>query len=125
MATLKEETEVNFGGAQGMTKMMTVSRSRGPPGSASQNVFSGPSVRRNDMSHESRRVSGVLLILMPTVAFGGVSSLSLLVVAPHTRRMHSARDLWRAGHVHAGVRLMFSLITLRYVDEAQLSEHLN
>jgi hypothetical protein len=31
------------------------------------------------------------------------------------------QDLWRAGHAHAGVLLVFSLLVLRYVDEAQLS----
>jgi hypothetical protein len=30
--------------------------------------------------------------------------------------------LWRAGHAHAGVWLVLSLVTLRYVDEAALSE---
>jgi hypothetical protein len=30
-------------------------------------------------------------------------------------------DLWRAGHAHAGVYLLLSLVMLRYVDEAQLS----
>jgi hypothetical protein len=32
------------------------------------------------------------------------------------------QDLWRAGHAHAGVWLVLSLVTLRYVDEATLSE---
>jgi hypothetical protein len=32
------------------------------------------------------------------------------------------QDLWRAGHAHAGVLLLLSLIALRYVDEARLSE---
>jgi hypothetical protein len=30
-------------------------------------------------------------------------------------------DLWRAGHAHAGVYLILSLVMLRYVDEAKLS----
>ena len=34
----------------------------------------------------------------------------------------SAQDLWRAGHAHAGVWLVLSLVALRYVDEATLSE---
>jgi hypothetical protein len=33
-------------------------------------------------------------------------------------------DLWRAGHAHAGVLLLLSLITLRYVDDARLSQRL-
>jgi uncharacterized membrane protein len=31
------------------------------------------------------------------------------------------RNLWRAGHAHAGVYLVLSLVMLRYVDEAALS----
>lgn len=34
------------------------------------------------------------------------------------------QDLWRAGHAHAGVLLVLSLVTLRYVDEAVLSKNL-
>src|SRR5437868_2522722 len=30
-------------------------------------------------------------------------------------------DLWRAGHAHAGVYLVLSLVMLRYVDDAELS----
>jgi uncharacterized membrane protein len=29
-------------------------------------------------------------------------------------------DMWRAGHAHAGVYLVLSLVMLRYVDEALL-----
>jgi ABC-type multidrug transport system permease subunit len=32
------------------------------------------------------------------------------------------QDLFRAGHAHAGTLLVLSLITLKYVDEASLSE---
>jgi hypothetical protein len=31
------------------------------------------------------------------------------------------QDLWRAGHAHAGVLLILTLVALRYVDEARLS----
>jgi hypothetical protein len=34
------------------------------------------------MSRESRRIAGVLLVLLPTVMIGGVSLLSLLVWEP-------------------------------------------
>ena len=30
------------------------------------------------------------------------------------------QDLWRAGHAHAGVFLVLSLVALRYVDETEL-----
>ena len=73
------------------------------------------------MSPQSRRVAGVLLVLLPTVMFGGVSILTLLINDPGYRQNPLRQDLWRAGHAHAGVLLVLSLVALRYVDEAQLS----
>jgi hypothetical protein len=74
------------------------------------------------MSHQSRRLAGILLIVLPTVAFGGVSLLRLLITDPAYMENQLRQDLWRAGHAHAGVLLLLSLIALRYVDEAHLSE---
>lgn len=73
------------------------------------------------MSYESRRLAGILLIVLPTVMFGGVSILSLLIGDPMYLKNALRQDLWRAGHAHAGVWLILSLVTLRYVDEASLS----
>jgi hypothetical protein len=53
------------------------------------------------MSAESRKMAGVLLLLLPAVMIGGVSILTLLV--------------------GTGVVLLLSLIALRYVDQAMLS----
>ena len=73
------------------------------------------------MSRESRRLAGVLLVILPTVVFGGVSLLSLLITDPAYKANPLRQDLWRAGHAHAGVMLVLSLVMLRYVDEARLS----
>ncbi len=61
---------------------------------------------------------------MPTVEIGGASILSLLIADPQYGQNDLRQDLWRAGHAHAGVWLVLSLVTLRYVDEATLSEGL-
>ena len=74
------------------------------------------------MSRHSRLVAGILLILVPTVEIGGVSILSLLLSDPQYTQNELRQDLWRAGHAHAGVWLVPSLVALRYVDEATLSE---
>jgi hypothetical protein len=74
------------------------------------------------MSPQSRLVAGILLILLPTVEFGGASILSLLIYDPTYAHNDLRQDLWRAGHAHAGVWLVLSLVALRYVDEAALSE---
>ncbi len=72
------------------------------------------------MSRESRLTAGVLLILLPGVVYGGTSILSLLIGDPDYAQNQLRQDLWRAGHAHAGVLLVLSLVTLRYVDEANL-----
>ena len=74
------------------------------------------------MSPQSRLVAGILLILVPTVEIGGVSILSLLISDPQYTQNDLRQDLWRAGHAHAGVWLVLSLVALHYVDEANLSE---
>lgn len=76
------------------------------------------------MSRESRRLAGVLLIVLPTIVYGGVALLTLLVGDPRYAQNQLRQDLWRAGHAHAGVLLLLSLITLRYVDEAALSSRM-
>src|ERR671933_26333 len=76
------------------------------------------------MSSQSRLVAGVLLILLPTVEFGGASILSLLIGDPEYTQNELRQDLWRAGHAHAGVWLVLSLVALRYGDEATLSERM-
>jgi len=74
------------------------------------------------MSPQSRLVAGILLILVPTVEIGGASILSLLIADPSYAQNDLRQDLWRAGHAHAGVWLVLSLVALRYVDEATLSD---
>lgn len=74
------------------------------------------------MSAQSRLVAGILLVVLPTVEIGGASILSLLIADPAYTQNDLRQDLWRAGHAHAGVWLVLSLVALRYVDEATLSE---
>jgi hypothetical protein len=74
------------------------------------------------MTPQSRQVAGVLLIVLPTAVFGGVSLLTLLVNDPEYQANALRQDLWRAGHAHAGVLLVLSLVALRYVDETNLGD---
>ncbi len=69
-------------------------------------------------------MAGILLVILPTVVYGGTALLSLLIDDPRYQQNALRQDLWRAGHAHAGVLLILSLVTLRYVDEANLSERL-
>ena len=74
------------------------------------------------MNSQSRRVAGIVLIVFPTVVFGGVSVLTLLVHDPAYADNPLRQDRWRAGHAHAGVLLLLTLVALRYVDETNLGE---
>jgi hypothetical protein len=74
------------------------------------------------MSPESKKVAGAILIILPSVMIGGVSILTLLIGDPEYMRNPLRQDLWRAGHAHAGVFLLLTLVALRYVDEATLSD---
>src|SRR5919202_25825 len=76
------------------------------------------------MSPQSRLVAGIVLIIVPTVEIGGASILTLLIGDPQYAHNELRQDLWRAGHAHAGVWLVLSLVALRYVDEATLSKRL-
>jgi hypothetical protein len=74
------------------------------------------------MSRESRTLAGILLLTLPTVMFGGATVLSMLIQRDPGYVDNPLRhDLWRAGHAHAGVYLVLSLVMLRYVDEAALN----
>lgn len=73
------------------------------------------------MSRESRLLAGILLVVLPTVMFGGTSLLRFLTSnTPGYVDNPLRHDLFRAGHAHAGVYLVLSLVMLRYVDEAVL-----
>ncbi len=74
------------------------------------------------MSRESRMSAGIILVVLPSVMYGGLSLLTFLVGnTPGYADNPLRQNLWRAGHAHAGVYLILSLVMLQYVDEALLS----
>ena len=74
------------------------------------------------MARESRMLGGILLIVFPSVMYGGLTLLQFLTRnEPGYADNPLRHDLWPAGHAHAGVYLVLSLVMLRYVDEARLS----
>ena len=50
--------------------------------------------------------------------------MTMLVHDPAYTANPLRQDLWRAGHAHAGVLLVLALVSLRYVDEANLPDRL-
>ena len=73
------------------------------------------------MTAQSRRAAGILLLVLPTVLYGGFALLQMLIGDPAYMANPLRQNLFRAGHAHAGVLLVLSLVALRYVDEAKLS----
>ena len=75
------------------------------------------------MSEESLRATGILLVVYPTVVFGGASLLWHWITRRTTYYEHPLRrSLWRAGHAHAGVLLLLSLVAMQLVDHAELAD---
>ncbi len=74
------------------------------------------------MTRASRRVAGIILVVFPSVIWGGVTLLGMLIGEPSYMENPLRQDLWRAGHANAGVLLILSLVALRYVDEARLGD---
>ncbi|CAN5270587.1 hypothetical protein BH20ACT24_BH20ACT24_23860 [soil metagenome] len=75
------------------------------------------------MSTSSRTTAGLLLVLVPTIEFGGV------VLLAHIRRRTPGyldnpvrQNLFRAMHAHAGVLVILALVGLLYVDAADLGD---
>ena len=77
------------------------------------------------MAAASIRTAGLFLVLVPTVAYGGVSLLGFI-----SRRTPGYLDnpvrqnLFRAGHAHAGVLIILALVGLLYVDQADIGDGL-
>ncbi len=73
------------------------------------------------MSDATLRLAGILMIVIPTIEFGGYSLLRYLM-------RHQAgymdnpvrRALFTAGHAHAGVLVILALLALSFVDQADL-----
>jgi hypothetical protein len=75
------------------------------------------------MTGQTVRSAGILLMVYPTVVYGGVSLLRLLTKrSPYYVESPLRQRLWRAGHAHAGVLLLLSLVMLSYVDRADLPD---
>jgi hypothetical protein len=65
------------------------------------------------LSQESRRTAGILLVVLPTVIYGGVSLLGFLLDRSSGYMENPPRqNLFRAGHAHVGVLLVLSLVAI-------------
>jgi len=82
------------------------------------------------LSRESLIVCGILLIAVPTIMYGGVTLLGILTegvagLKPGTLELNETQwSLWRAGHAHAGVIVILSLILQPLVDNTSYSNQI-
>ncbi|HMH07466.1 MAG TPA: hypothetical protein VK579_12370 [Terriglobales bacterium] len=74
-----------------------------------------------NISNETRVISGILLITVPTIASGGAFLLRLLRQGDATYVGNPLRqNMFRAGHAHAGVLVLLSLVCQLLADVAEL-----
>jgi hypothetical protein len=74
----------------------------------------------------TRSLSGILLITVPTIEIGGAFLLHMLKTSDPAYVSNPLRqNLFRAGHAHAGVLVILSLIMQLYADGLALPEGLN
>jgi hypothetical protein len=82
------------------------------------------------LSYEAKLMSGITLLVVPTIMYGGLALLGILThgsagSAPGALMLNEMQwGLWRAGHAHAGVWVILSLIIQMQLDSARLSSAL-
>jgi hypothetical protein len=80
-----------------------------------------------NLSREARIVSGITLLAVPTIMYGGVTLLGVLTkgaagISPGNLVLDETQwALFRAGHAHAGVWVALSLVVQVLLDSATLS----
>jgi hypothetical protein len=73
------------------------------------------------MTREARLISGIILITVPTIQYGGYFLLSSLMNKASGYMENPLRqNFFRAGHAHAGVIVILSLVCQILADSAVL-----
>jgi hypothetical protein len=77
------------------------------------------------MSRTTQIMIGISLLLVPTIIYGGLTLLGVVSAgafgAPAPRSLTAQQQaFYRAGHAHAGVLLILSLILQILIDHARL-----
>jgi hypothetical protein len=79
------------------------------------------------LSKNAKLMSGITLLIVPTIMYGGWTLLGVLMrgkVGANAGGLHLDETqwaLWRAGHAHAGVWTLLSLVLQILLDSARLS----
>jgi len=74
------------------------------------------------MSRATRLMAGLILVLVPTIELGGSFLLTALIDRDSGYMANPLRqNFFRAGHAHAGVLTLLSLVCQMLVDAARLA----
>ena len=82
------------------------------------------------LSREARLVAGVIVLTVPTIMYGGLTLLGILTkgmagLAPDRLALDDTQwALFRAGHAHAGVWVVLSLVIQVLLDATMLPTRL-
>ncbi len=77
------------------------------------------------MTRDARYVMGITLLTVPTIVYGGLTILGILTNGgaglPGPSVTPLQQSLFRAGHAHAGVLVILSLVLQIALDHARLA----
>lgn len=79
------------------------------------------------LSRETKLVAGISLLVIPTIQYGGLTLLGVLTegaagAVPGDLTLNGVQwSLWRAGHAHAGVWMIFAIVIQVLLDSARLA----
>jgi hypothetical protein len=79
------------------------------------------------LSRGAKLMSGITILIIPTIMYGGLTLLGILtqgsagLTAGALRLNDTQWALWRAGHAHAGVWTILSVLLQVLLDSARLS----
>ena len=82
------------------------------------------------LSRDARLMSGITILIVPTIMYGGWTLLGILTqggvgpAAGALRLDETQWALWRAGHAHAGVWTLLSVVLQVLLDSTRLSRGL-
>jgi hypothetical protein len=74
------------------------------------------------MTRDARKISGFILLAVPSIVYGGYFLLTVL--SGNEEELHLTdfqKSMFRAGHAHAGVLVILALVAQLFIDHAVLS----
>src|SRR5215475_3225782 len=71
------------------------------------------------MTPLSKLMCGIILLTVPTIQYGGYFLLTILSGRSKLQLTDFQKSMFRAGHAHAGVLVILSLIAQLFIDNIQ------